>query len=71
MTLPEMEKIVKNINTGKSSAITNLSPGVFKDAFLEILPQLMFIYNLSFSTEIFLDVWKYAGADKIGTWGCV
>ena len=60
VTLPEMEKIVRNINTGKSSAIPNLSSRVLKDAFLVILPQLVFMYNMSFTTGIFPDVWKIA-----------
>ena len=60
VTIPEMEKIVKSINIGKSSAVTNFSSGVLKDAFLVILPQLVHMYNLSFSTGIFPDVWKIA-----------
>ena len=60
ITLPEMEKIVKNINTNKSSAIPNLSSKVLKDAFLVILPQLVFMYNLSFTTDVFPEVWKVA-----------
>ena len=60
VTLPEMEKIVKNINISKSSAVPNISSGVLRDAFLVILPQLVYMYNLSFSTGCFPDVWKIA-----------
>ena len=60
VTLPEMEKIVKNISTSKSSALPNLSSKVLKDAFLVTLPQLVFMYNMSFATGIFPNVWKVA-----------
>ena len=55
-----MEKIIKDINTHKSSSIPNLSTNILKDAFLVMLPQLVFMYNLSFTTGFFPDVWKIA-----------
>ena len=52
--------IVKNIDIHKSSAIKNINTNVLKDAFMAIIPQLTFMYNLSFVTNIFPDSWKTA-----------
>ena len=55
-----MEKIVKDISIHKSSSVSNISSKVLKDAFMSMLPQLVFMYNLSFGTESFPDAWKIA-----------
>ena len=58
--LQTMEKVVRDININKSSSIPNLSSRILKDAFMVMLPQLVFMYNLSFSTGKFPDAWKIA-----------
>ena len=55
-----LEKLIKEINVNKSSSVTNISTQVLKDVFLALLPQLTFMYNLSFETGIFPDAWKVA-----------
>ena len=53
-------KLCKDIKTTKSSDIEDVSAKVFKDAFMVIIPQLMFMFNLSFSKGFFPDAWKKA-----------
>ena len=53
-------KIIQNIDTHKSSSITNVSSRILKDAFLVTIPQLTYMYNLSLRTCTFPDSWKLA-----------
>ena len=53
-------KVVKDINTIKSSAVPYISGKVLKDAFMVIPLQLCFMYNLSFAKGIYPDDWKLA-----------
>ena len=53
-------EIVKKIDIHKSSAVKNINSTVLKDVFLNIIPQLTFMYNLSFATNTFPDLWKSA-----------
>ena len=55
-----VQNIVQNIDVHKSSAIKNINTKVFRDSFLTIIPQLTYMYNLSFATNIFPDLWKTA-----------
>ena len=55
-----VEKLVNDININKASSIPNISTNILKDAFLVLIPQLTFMYNLSFETGIFPDAWKIA-----------
>ena len=52
--------IVKEIDIHKSSAINNVNTTVLKDAFLVLIPQLTFMYNLSFVTNTFPESWTSA-----------
>ena len=54
----EVRKLCLQIDITKSSAIPGLSSKILKDAFLCLIPQITFIFNLSFSTQIFPDAWK-------------
>ena len=54
----DLRNIVKQIDPNKSSAIPNLSSKILKDAFLAIIPQLVYMYNLSFDSCIFPNAWK-------------
>ena len=56
----EIEKLVKGIKTCKASSVPFISANVLKDAFTAISLQLCHMYNLSFTTGIFPDVWKIA-----------
>ena len=56
----EVHDICKGINTSKSSAINLLSSKVLKDAFLVLLVQLVYLFNLSLSTKTFPPKWKQA-----------
>ena len=58
--LQTMEKVVRDININKSSSTPYLSSRILKDAFMVMLPQLVFMYNLSFSTGKFPDAWQIA-----------
>ena len=51
---------VNNIDIFKPSAIDNFSAIVLKDAFLVLVQELTFMYNLSFSTAIVRKKWKTA-----------
>ena len=54
----EVRQLCLLIDITKSSAIPGLSSRILKDAFLCLIPQITFIFNLSFSTQIFPDEWK-------------
>ena len=53
-------KLCKEIKTTKSSGFSDVSSKVFKDAFLVLVPQLVYLFNQSFATDIFPDSWKQA-----------
>ena len=59
-TETEVYKIVKDINVSKSSGISNLSSLALKEAFTVLIPEITYMYNLSFQTSIFPSVWKEA-----------
>ena len=52
--------LCKDINTTKSSGISDIASRIFKHAFLVLVPQLVYLFNLSFETGIFPDSWKQA-----------
>ena len=52
--------LCKEIKTTKSSGIDDVPSRVFKDAFRVLVPQLVYLFNLSFSTSTFPDEWKQA-----------
>ena len=56
----EVLKEVKKIDVYKSSSINHLSSRILKDAFVAIIPQLTFLYNMSFSCNTFPNLWKIA-----------
>ena len=49
---------MKDIDVKKASSIENLSTRVLKDAFMTLIPQLTYMYNLSFMLRTFPDSWK-------------
>ena len=53
----QVRKLCKEILT---SGVIDIPTRVFRDAFLVIIPQLVYLFNLSFSTGIFPDSWKEA-----------
>ena len=55
-----MEKLVRDIDSHKSSSIPNLTTKVLKDAFSVIVTQLVYMFNLSFGTGIYPEMWKMA-----------
>ena len=57
---PRRKKFCKEIDTNKSSCITNISSKVLKDAFLTLIRQSTYLLNVSFRTGIFPDCWKLA-----------
>ena len=70
-------KLCKEINTIRSSGIAGIATKVFKDAFLVLIPQLVFLFNLSFATGSFPEMWKkatikplYKGGDKTEVGNC-
>ena len=64
-------QLCKEIKICKSSGIEDIPTRALKDAFRVIVPQLVFLFNLSFSKGRFPDKWKkatvialYKGGDK-------
>ena len=53
-------RLCKGIVTTKSSGVTDISSRVFKDAFLVLVPQLVYMFNLLFDKGAFPDKWKEA-----------
>ena len=67
----EVLDLCKNINTSKSSGIEDIASKNQKHAFLVLIPQLVYLFNLSFETKIFPGKWKkatviplYKGGDR-------
>ena len=67
----QVSTLCKEIRTMKSSGFENISTKVFKDAFKILIPQLVYLFNLSFRKGLFPDRWKqatiiplYKGGDK-------
>ena len=56
----EVKKLIGTIDTSKTSAITNLSSRIIKDAFESVPNLLIQIFNLSLSRGIVPDSWKAA-----------
>ena len=56
----ELLKLLKNLNTTKSSAIENLSSRLVKDSLVCLIDQFVFLVNLSFRTGKFPTDWKKA-----------
>ena len=55
-----MLALCKDIKISKSSGLDGISSRVLRDAFRVIIPELVFMFNLSFSTGLFPDTWKQA-----------
>ena len=53
-------ELCKEISTTKSSGINNIASKIFKCAFMVLIPQLVYLFNQSFSTGIFPERWKCA-----------
>ena len=67
----QVRRLCREINTMKSSGLPDCSSRVYKDAFMVIIPQLVYLFNLSFSVGTVPDAWKkatiiplYKGGDK-------
>ena len=56
----EVYNLCKEINVSKSSAIKNLSSKIIKDAFLVLVLQLVYLFNLSLEVKVFPYQWKTA-----------
>ena len=56
----EVHKVIKSINTSKSSGLDNISSLVIKTAFESLIPEVTFMYNLSFDRACFPNNWKKA-----------
>ena len=52
--------LCKEINVTKSSEIHDISTKIFKHAFMVLIPQLVYLFNLSFGSGIFPHKWKRA-----------
>ena len=56
----EVLQLCKDISVSKSSGILDIATKILKHAFMVLIPQLVYMFNLSFSTGIFPDAWKKA-----------
>ena len=54
----EVFKVIKAINTSKSSGLENISSFIIKEAFSMLTSEVTYMYNLSLTTGIFPDKWK-------------
>ena len=53
-----IEKLVKNIDTSKSSGIPDISSQILKDAFRVLIPELTHLFNESIQMGIFPESWS-------------
>ena len=60
VTQTEVEPLIKQIEISKSSSIDNLSSRIIKDAFIALLPQVTYMFNLSIEKSVFPTSWKLA-----------
>ena len=60
VTQTEVEPLIKQIEISKSSSIDNLSSRVIKDAFIALLPQVTYMFNLAIEKSVFPTSWKLA-----------
>ena len=56
----EVLKYLKEIDTSKASAVPYLASKILKPAFISLVDQITFIFNLCFDKNIFPDDWKIA-----------
>ena len=56
----EVVDLCKEINVSKSSGFQNISSKIFKNVFMVLIPQLVYLFNLSFESRVFPDSWKSA-----------
>ena len=61
----EILKLVKDIQIGKSSAYSNLSSRLFKDAFSILTKELAYVYNICLTTGVFPTEWGMAEVTPI------
>ena len=57
---PEVMKYLQEIDTTKASAVPNLASKILKPAFIKLVDQLTFIFNLCFAANTFPGDWKIA-----------
>ena len=56
----QVAKLCSEIQLAKSSGMPDIATKVFKDSFKVIIPQMVYMFNLSFETGIFPNSWKKA-----------
>ena len=56
----EVYKVIREINTSKSSGLNNISSFILKEAFGYLVAEVTFMYNLSLRTSQFPKAWKKA-----------
>ena len=56
----QVYKLIKELDTSKSAGLDQISSKFLKDAFLVLVPQLVFMFNLSLSSSVFPESWKVA-----------
>ena len=54
----QVRQLCREIKISKSSGIDGIPSKVFKAALSVLIPQLVYLFNLSFNTGIFPDKWK-------------
>ena len=60
LTESEIYKVVKDVNTSKSSGIDNISSLVLKEAFSILTTEMSYMFNLSLKSASFASQWKKA-----------
>ena len=56
----EVFRIIKEINTSKSSGLNGVNSTVVKEAFKSLTPEITFMMNLSIRTAVYPNAWKEA-----------
>ena len=54
----EVYRVIRDINTSKSSGLDNVSSFIVKEAFSILTPEITHLYNLSLTTVTFPQRWK-------------
>ena len=60
MNYDQVLRLCRDIKTIKSSGFSDIPSRIFKEALKVIIPQLVYLFNLSFTTGVFPNKWKRA-----------
>jgi hypothetical protein len=65
ITVPGVEKLLKNLDPTKACGPDNLSPRVLKEVAVELAPALTFLFQASICSGVLPSVWKTANVSPV------